>query len=49
LRLFLARSYNLKAIADHEIGPGAEIPPDRAASAFETATRFVAQVATVLA
>jgi uncharacterized protein (UPF0332 family) len=49
LRLFLARSYNLKATADYEIGPGAEIPPDRAASAVETATRFVAQVATVLA
>ncbi len=41
LRQFLARAYNLKSLADYETGPGAEIPPERAAAAMETAQRFV--------
>lgn len=44
MRLFLARSYNLKAIADYETGPDSEISPERAAEAVETARRFVAQI-----
>ena len=41
LRRFLGYAYNLKAIADYELGPGAEIPEETAQSAFETALRFV--------
>ena len=33
LRAFLSRSYNLKAIADDETGPGSTISAERAASA----------------
>ena len=44
LRLFLSRSYNLKAIADYETGPGSEVSPERAAEAVETGKRFVAHI-----
>jgi hypothetical protein len=39
--LFLTQAYNLKAVADYETGPGSVVPPERAAAAIETATRFV--------
>ena len=42
LRSFLSKSYNLKAIADYETGPGSTVPPDRAQSAVVDAKRFVA-------
>ncbi len=45
LRSFLSRAYNLKAVADYEIGPDAEISPERAAQAVETGKRFVAHIA----
>lgn len=41
LRIFLSQAYNLKAIADYETGPGAEISSDRAAGAVNTAKLFV--------
>jgi uncharacterized protein (UPF0332 family) len=34
LRAFLGRAYNLKAIADYETGPGAEVSAERAAEAI---------------
>jgi uncharacterized protein (UPF0332 family) len=41
LRNFLGRTYNLKAIADYETGPGARVTLELAAEAIETAKRFV--------
>jgi uncharacterized protein (UPF0332 family) len=48
LRVFLSQSYSLKAIADYETGPGAEVPPERAEAAVETGGHFVARVADLL-
>jgi uncharacterized protein (UPF0332 family) len=39
--VFLTQAYNLKAVADYETGPGSIVPPQRAAAALDTATRFV--------
>lgn len=47
-RRFLARSYNLKAVADYEVGPDSEIPLDRAATAIAGATRFIQRLAEAL-
>ncbi len=44
LRAFLGRAYNLKAIADYEIGAGSEVSPERAAEAIAGGKRFVAQM-----
>lgn len=41
---FLASAYILKAAADHEFGPDADIPLDRATAALDDADRFVAAV-----
>jgi uncharacterized protein (UPF0332 family) len=41
LRVFLSQTYNLKAIADYETGPGSEVSVDRATKAVEQAKRFV--------
>ena len=49
LRRFLPHTYDMKAIADYETGPGAVIPPEQAETAIETATRFVECVAELLA
>ena len=49
LRGFLSRSYNLKAIADYETGPGSEVSPERAGEAVQAAKQFVAHIATQLA
>jgi uncharacterized protein (UPF0332 family) len=38
---FLAQAYTLKEVADYEMGPGAVVPPERAAAAIETAARFI--------
>ena len=43
-RAFLGRAYNLKAIADHEIGPGSEVSPELAAEAVEAARHFVTKM-----
>lgn len=45
LRVFLAVTYSLKAIADYETGPGSEVSPERAATAVEVGKRFVARMA----
>ena len=44
LRGFLARSYNLKAIADYDTDPGAEVTVEEAQQAIEAAKRFVASI-----
>jgi uncharacterized protein (UPF0332 family) len=41
LRSFLTQTYNLKAIADYETGPGTEISVERATLAVERASRFI--------
>ena len=38
---FLTQAYNLKAVADYETGPDSVVPLARAASAIETAGRFI--------
>jgi uncharacterized protein (UPF0332 family) len=45
---FLAQAYTLKEVADYEMGPGAVVPPERAAAAIETAARFVDCIAGLL-
>ncbi len=49
MRIFLSQAYNLKAIADYETGPGAEVPRAQAEAALEGAKRFVAAIAQLLA
>ena len=49
LRRFLPQTYDLKAICDYELGPGAVVPYERAAAAIELARRFVDCVAGILA
>ncbi len=49
LRTFLSQTYNLKAIADYETGPGSEVSPERAATAVEAAKAYVAYFDRVLA
>lgn len=44
LRRFLSQAYNLKAVADYEAGPDAEVPVDRAVLALAGAKRFVGWV-----
>jgi uncharacterized protein (UPF0332 family) len=48
LRAFLGRSYQLKAIADYEIGPGSKVSADTASASVQTARRFVERVAALL-
>jgi uncharacterized protein (UPF0332 family) len=48
LRAFLGFSYNLKAVADYETGPGSEISPELAAEAIATSKRFVAKMAELI-
>ncbi len=45
LREFLPQSYNLKAVADYEIGPDATVPLAEAIAAISTAERFVDRIA----
>jgi uncharacterized protein (UPF0332 family) len=49
IRRFLAQAYNLKAIADYEMGPEAVVPLERAEAAILGAERFVACVTDLLA
>jgi uncharacterized protein (UPF0332 family) len=49
LRGFLVEGYNLKSIADYEVGPDACVPFDEAAAAIEIAVRFVDRVAELIA
>ena len=48
LRAFLPRTYNLKAIADYETGPGSRVSPESAQEAIQTASRFVECVTTLI-
>jgi uncharacterized protein (UPF0332 family) len=48
LRDFLGSTYNLKAIADYETGPGSDISPERATQAIEEAKRFIAKITEML-
>lgn len=47
-RRFLGYAYNLKAIADYELGSGAALPPETAKQAYDTAIRFVACIADII-
>ena len=49
LKRFLPQSYHLKATADYETGSEAAIPISEAAAAIETAERFIACIAALLA
>jgi uncharacterized protein (UPF0332 family) len=49
LRAFLGRTYNLKAIADYETGPGSEVTAEQAQQAITTARRFLACIEELLA
>jgi uncharacterized protein (UPF0332 family) len=44
LRSFLGRTYNLKAVADYETGPGSKVSVTQATEAITAATRFVAAI-----
>jgi uncharacterized protein (UPF0332 family) len=48
LRGFLGRTYNLKAIADYETGPGAQVSPESARDAIATGKRFVARMVALI-
>ena len=41
LRTFLSRTYQLKAIADYETGPGSHVSPETAQEAIQTARRLI--------
>ena len=49
LALFLSQAYNLKSVADYELGPSAGVPLDRASEAIGRATQLVEQIAAILA
>ncbi|HZU91596.1 MAG TPA: HEPN domain-containing protein [Stellaceae bacterium] len=49
LRGFLVEGYNLKSIADYEVGPDAVVPLDEAAAAIEIAACFVDRIAELMA
>jgi uncharacterized protein (UPF0332 family) len=48
LRAFLGRTYNLKALADYETGPGSRVPAESARRARATAERFIACIEELL-
>jgi uncharacterized protein (UPF0332 family) len=45
LRTFLSRTYQLKAIADYETGPGSHVSVETATEAIQTARRLIECVA----
>jgi uncharacterized protein (UPF0332 family) len=49
LRRFLPESFNMKAVADYEVGPDAVIPAEQAVAAIETAARFIECIAVLIA
>jgi HEPN domain-containing protein len=49
LRAFLPQTYNLKAIADYQTGPAAQVTVEQAREAIQTAHRFVECVAGLVA
>lgn len=48
VRRFLSQAYNLKAVADYEMGPDSVVPPERAAAAVDSAQHFVDCIASLL-
>ena len=48
LRTFLPNAYNLKAIADYQIGPGSHVSAETAREAIATARRFIQCVASLI-
>jgi uncharacterized protein (UPF0332 family) len=48
VRAFLGRTYNLKAIADYQTGPGSHISDESAREAIASARQFVQRVAGLL-
>ena len=48
LRAYLSQSYNIKAIADYETGPGSKVSSARATATIEGGKRFVARIAELL-
>jgi uncharacterized protein (UPF0332 family) len=48
LRAFLGRTYNLKAIADYETGPGSHVSEAQAAEAIKGAVKFVEVISALL-
>lgn len=49
LRRFLTDGYDLKTVADYEIGPDAVVSVDDAKGAIETSNRFIERIAVLLA
>ena len=48
LRTFLGRTYDLKAIADYQTGPGSEVTAEQARQAIATARRFIEVITELL-
>lgn len=48
LRAFLGRTYNLKAIADYETGPGSDVSEEMATEAVAASKLFVAAMAAMV-
>nr|WP_211108966.1 HEPN domain-containing protein [Azospirillum baldaniorum] len=48
VRRFLAQAYNLKAVADYELGPDSILPLERAAKALADAEAFVDGITSLL-
>jgi uncharacterized protein (UPF0332 family) len=48
LRTLLGRTYDLKAIADYETGPGSEVSVAQAEQVIATARRFIDVIAAIL-
>jgi uncharacterized protein (UPF0332 family) len=48
LQRFLKQAYNLKTVADYEIGPEAVVPLSQAREAIETAGRFIETITELL-
>lgn len=44
LRAFLGRTYQLKAIADYETGPGSDVSPELATQAIASAKLFLEKI-----
>ena len=48
VRRFLPQAYNLKAVADYEMGPDSEVPLVRAEAAIANAEEFIACIQQLL-
>src|SRR3984893_10908707 len=44
VRQFPAQAYDMKSIGDYGLGPGTDVPLDRAGAAIDTAEQFVNRV-----